>query len=270
MLASVMLKMGTYGLLRFCVPMFPVAARNCSGWIVDAGHHRHRLRRAGGPGAAQHEEAGRLFLGQPSWFRGARDFQLHATGIRWRGVSDAESWHPTGALFIMVGSSTNGAIRSKSTLTVEWHACAASGHRVHDHHARQHRAPDAEQFHRRISGPARTALINLQWTAFAAVGVILSACYMLWLYQRVCFGKAHAEVRAFQDLTLREYAIEHSAHHADGLDGYLHAKLHSVHFTIHRGNSGSCASSTCTFAMRCTARPRHNRPLRAKEIADAR
>src|SRR5207344_3209762 len=34
MLASVMLKMGTYGLLRFCVPMFPNAARECSGWIV--------------------------------------------------------------------------------------------------------------------------------------------------------------------------------------------------------------------------------------------
>ena len=34
MLASVMLKMGTYGLLRFCVPMFPNAARECAGWIV--------------------------------------------------------------------------------------------------------------------------------------------------------------------------------------------------------------------------------------------
>ena len=34
MLASVMLKMGTYGLLRFCVPMFPNAARDCAGWIV--------------------------------------------------------------------------------------------------------------------------------------------------------------------------------------------------------------------------------------------
>ena len=27
MLASVMLKMGTYGLVRFCLPMFPTAAR---------------------------------------------------------------------------------------------------------------------------------------------------------------------------------------------------------------------------------------------------
>ena len=34
MLASVMLKMGTYGLARFCLPMFPGAARACAPWIV--------------------------------------------------------------------------------------------------------------------------------------------------------------------------------------------------------------------------------------------
>src|SRR3974377_1389957 len=34
MLASVMLKMGCYGLIRFCVPMFPSAARSCANWIV--------------------------------------------------------------------------------------------------------------------------------------------------------------------------------------------------------------------------------------------
>src|SRR5665213_2141637 len=33
MLASVMLKMGTYGLLRFCLPLFPLAARENAGWI---------------------------------------------------------------------------------------------------------------------------------------------------------------------------------------------------------------------------------------------
>ena len=30
MLASVMLKMGTYGLLRFCLPLFPAAAHECA------------------------------------------------------------------------------------------------------------------------------------------------------------------------------------------------------------------------------------------------
>ena len=34
MLASVMLKMGTYGLLRFCLPLFPDAAHRCAPWIA--------------------------------------------------------------------------------------------------------------------------------------------------------------------------------------------------------------------------------------------
>ena len=34
------------------------------------------------------------------------------------------------------------------------------------------------------------AMANFQWAVFAAVGVILSACYMLWLYQRTFFGRA--------------------------------------------------------------------------------
>ncbi len=33
------------------------------------------------------------------------------------------------------------------------------------------------------------AQANFTWTAFAAVGVILSACYMLWLYQRTFLRK---------------------------------------------------------------------------------
>src|SRR5438094_7670609 len=34
MLASVMLKMGTYGLVRCCLPLFPDAAHRSSGWIA--------------------------------------------------------------------------------------------------------------------------------------------------------------------------------------------------------------------------------------------
>ena len=34
MLASVMLKMGTFGILHYCLPMFPVAARQCAPWIA--------------------------------------------------------------------------------------------------------------------------------------------------------------------------------------------------------------------------------------------
>jgi NADH-quinone oxidoreductase subunit M len=49
--------------------------------------------------------------------------------------------------------------------------------------------------------------VNVMWTAFAAVGVILSACYMLWLYQRAFYGKASEGVtHHMHDLTGREWA----------------------------------------------------------------
>jgi NADH-quinone oxidoreductase subunit M len=52
-----------------------------------------------------------------------------------------------------------------------------------------------------------SALANFQWTIFAAIGPILSACYMLWLYQRVFFGEASEEVRHhIFDLKPREWA----------------------------------------------------------------
>ena len=34
-----------------------------------------------------------------------------------------------------------------------------------------------------------SAQANFNWTIFAALGVILSACYMLWMYQRVFYGE---------------------------------------------------------------------------------
>ena len=34
------------------------------------------------------------------------------------------------------------------------------------------------------------AIAKFQWAVFAAIGVILSACYMLWMYQRTFFGRA--------------------------------------------------------------------------------
>jgi len=46
------------------------------------------------------------------------------------------------------------------------------------------------------------------WAAVAATGVILSACYMLWMYQRVVFGPiTHEENQGLPDLTLRERLV---------------------------------------------------------------
>ncbi len=64
-LAGVMLKMGTYGFLRFNLPLFPEVSLQAAPWIAAAGCHWHYLRRVCFLHAAGYEEAGRLFVGQP-------------------------------------------------------------------------------------------------------------------------------------------------------------------------------------------------------------
>ncbi|HXA49589.1 MAG TPA: proton-conducting transporter membrane subunit, partial [Candidatus Acidoferrum sp.] len=53
-----------------------------------------------------------------------------------------------------------------------------------------------------------SAMANFSWTVWASIGVILSACYMLWMYQRVFYGEAGEEVQHHMpDLNVREWAV---------------------------------------------------------------
>jgi NADH-quinone oxidoreductase subunit M len=52
------------------------------------------------------------------------------------------------------------------------------------------------------------AVANFPWAIVAALGVILSAVYMLWLVQRTFYGETPAAVKShFKDLSPREWAI---------------------------------------------------------------
>src|SRR3974377_489670 len=47
--------------------------------------------------------------------------------------------------------------------------------------------------------------VHWKWAAWAATGVILSACYLLWAYQRVFFGAVtHEKNRNLPDIDGRE------------------------------------------------------------------
>ena len=102
MLAGVLLKMGTYGMLRFCVPLFPDAARRFAPLHRGAGHHRHRVWRAGGHGAGGSEAPGRLLLGQPPGICGAGNFRV-SRRFRIQGAVYQMLNHgiSTGALFLL-------------------------------------------------------------------------------------------------------------------------------------------------------------------------
>jgi NADH-quinone oxidoreductase subunit M len=52
-----------------------------------------------------------------------------------------------------------------------------------------------------------SALVNIKWTVFAALGVILSACYMLWMFQRAFLGETPHDVEHHvTDINTRELA----------------------------------------------------------------
>jgi len=51
-----------------------------------------------------------------------------------------------------------------------------------------------------------TYQVHWGWGSWAATGVILSACYLLWAYQRVFYGDTRiAENKEMKDIDAREY-----------------------------------------------------------------
>jgi NADH-quinone oxidoreductase subunit M len=53
-LAGVLLKLGTYGFLRFAIPLFPDAAVSGDALLRRARRHRYHLRRGGGDDAERY------------------------------------------------------------------------------------------------------------------------------------------------------------------------------------------------------------------------
>jgi NADH-quinone oxidoreductase subunit M len=49
------------------------------------------------------------------------------------------------------------------------------------------------------------ALTRFSWAAWATIGVILSAAYMLWMYQRVFLGRINERYGPILDLTRRDW-----------------------------------------------------------------
>ena len=88
-LAGVMLKMGGYGLIRLAFPLFPEAALYFAPLLATLVGHRDRLRRARRDGAAGHEEAGGVLVGQPHGLRRPRHRRDQRAGPAGRVVPDA-------------------------------------------------------------------------------------------------------------------------------------------------------------------------------------
>jgi NADH-quinone oxidoreductase subunit M len=209
MLAGVLLKMGTYGMMRFCLPLFPDASRRFApaiatlaiiGIIYGAlvALVQPNLKKLVAYSSVSH--LGFVVLGIFAFrqisMQGAV-FQMLAHGIS------------TGGLFLLVGmlydrrhtfemSQFGGLATPMPRLAAFFLFIALSSLGL----------PMLNGFVGEFLILLGTYQAHWNWAAWAATGVILSACYLLWSYQKVFYGDVTVEEnRALPDLSARERAI---------------------------------------------------------------
>jgi NADH-quinone oxidoreductase subunit M len=208
MLASVMLKMGTYGLVRFCVPMFPNAAHENASWInilaivgivygALVAMVQPNMKKLVAYSSVSH--LGFVVLGIFSFTQMGMDGAVYQ--MLNHGIS-------TGALFVLVGfmnerrhslaiSDYGGVATVAPWLATVFLITTLASIGL----------PTLNNFVGEFLVLQGAAQANFTWTVFAALGVILSACYMLWMYQRVFFGEVGEGVKHHMpDLNMREWA----------------------------------------------------------------
>ena len=208
MLASVMLKMGCYGLVRFCLPMFPNAAHRCQPWIASlaicgivygalVALVQPNMKKLVAYSSVSH--LGFVVLGIFSFTQQGLDGAVYQ--MLNHGIS-------TGALFMLVGflyerrhsleiSAYGGVATPAPNLAIVFLITTLASIGL----------PTLNNFIGEYLVLQGTAQANFTWAVFASLGVIFSACYMLWLYQRTFYGRASQGVQHhMHDLSAREWA----------------------------------------------------------------
>jgi NADH-quinone oxidoreductase subunit M len=207
LLAAVMSKMGAYGLIRYCVPLFPAAAHECAGWIAVLAIIgiiygallaivQVNFKKLIAYSSISH--LGFIVLGIFTFQQQGVDgaiFQMIAHGVS------------TGALFILLGYLQK---RRSSVAIEDFGGVASSAPGLATAFMIAMLAsiglPTLSNFVGEYLVLQGAAFANFTWAVWAAVGVILSAVYMLWMYQRTFLGKAGAEASSMSDLTTKEWA----------------------------------------------------------------
>jgi NADH-quinone oxidoreductase subunit M len=206
LLAAVMSKMGAYGLLRYSLSLAPAGAQHCAPWIVV-------LAIIGILYGAL------LALIQPNIKRLLAYSSLSHLGFVVLGIFTFKQQGADGAVYQMIahGISTGTLFLLAGFLEQRGHSLEIS-----DFGGIASRAPRlATVFSITLLASIGlpmlcnfvgeflilqgAALAKFSWAAWAALGVILSAAYMLWMYQRTFFGKPDDRTAGFVDLSGRDW-----------------------------------------------------------------
>ena len=208
-LAAVLLKMGTYGFIRFSLPILPDATRafvpmmvtlSIIGIVYGAlvAMAQRDWKRLVAYSSVSHMAM--VMLGM---------FALNPVGITGSIVQQLNHGISTGALFLLVGvvyerrhtreiAEYGGLSKVMPVYAAIFLLMTMSSIGL----------PTLNGFIGELLILQGVFAVSLAWAAVAASGIVLGAAYMLWLYQRTMFGKVeNPKNEALPDVGLREFAL---------------------------------------------------------------
>ena len=211
-LAGVLLKMGTYGILRFCIPLFPegtvaftplISTLAVIGIIYGAlvAMVQPDLKKLVAYSSVSH--LGFVVLGL---------FALNSQGVQGGIIQMVNHGLSTGALFLLVGmiyerrhtrmiADFGGLAKCMPIFATIFLIVTLSSIGL----------PGLNGFVGEfmiLLGSFISGAFSKVYAVLAATGVILAAVYMLWMVQRVMFGKLDKpENQSLKDLNLREVIV---------------------------------------------------------------
>jgi NADH-quinone oxidoreductase subunit M len=207
-LAAILLKMGTYGFIRFSLPILPdgtryfvpmMVALSLIGIVYGAlcAMAQQDWKRLVAYSSVSHLALAMLGM-----------FALTPVGITGSIMQQINHGISTGALFLIVGivyerrhtrmiSEYGGLSKIMPVYAAVFMVMTMSSIGL----------PALNGFIGEVLILQGVFVVNKIWAAVAATGIVLGAAYMLWLYQRTMFGKVeNPKNERLPDLNLREFA----------------------------------------------------------------
>jgi NADH-quinone oxidoreductase subunit M len=210
-LASVLLKMGTYGFIRFSLPLLPKAS--IDPWIVQTLAALSIVGILYGALVSLMQQDWKRLVAYSSvshlGFCTLGIFSMNPNGIAGSVIQQINHGISTGMLFLIVGV----AYERRHTREIKEYGGLA-------HVMPMYAVVLAIAMLSSAGLPLLNGFVgeftilqgafeaNRAWAAFAVVGVVLGAAYLLWLYQRTMLGEiTNPKNLKLPDLSAREWAV---------------------------------------------------------------
>jgi NADH-quinone oxidoreductase subunit M len=209
-LASVLLKMGTYGFLRFSLPLLPESAKNPT--IINIMALLSIIAIVYGAIVCLMQKDWKKLVAYSSvshlGFCTLGIFALNPAGIAGSILQQINHGISTGMLFLIVGvvyerrhtreiAEYSGLLRVMPIFTAVFAIAALSSMGM----------PPLNGFIGEITILSGAYRVSLNWAVWVVVGIALGAAYLLWLFQRTMLGEVKEKNAGLKDLSWREIAV---------------------------------------------------------------